>query len=144
MAYSEDDDLYSRIREESVAQLADELNREDFVSTLISEADEEIDLYLRKRYDVPLSTVPGIVTGWSSDIAAYKAYARKPGERPDKVKDDYKRVVKMMEDVRDGRMDLPIDKPDDAFASVVLTSGDDDVNNFGPGQTKSWQGGGWP
>jgi phage gp36-like protein len=93
--YCTQEDLENRIGEARVVQLADldgdGVADEAVVEAAIDKADELIDAYLRSRYIVPFTTVPGVVRDLSVDLALYflhQARRETIGERDRRSYDD--------------------------------------------------------
>lgn len=78
------------------------------VNEAIMQADALIDGYLAKRrYPLPLTPVPGVVTEWSRQIARY--YLHKDAitdERTGPIARDYRDALRMLQLVADGKFSL--------------------------------------
>lgn len=87
------------------------------VNKALTDADGVIDGYLSLRkptpYTLPLSPVPGIVTGWARAIARYKLNKDRVGtrEESDPVVRDYRDAIRFCELTRDGKFSLGADDP---------------------------------
>lgn len=77
MSYCTQQDLVDRFGQAELVQLTDRTNKPattidaDVVTRAIDDAASLVDGYLKKAYALPLSTVPGILTKISADIARY-------------------------------------------------------------------------
>jgi phage gp36-like protein len=77
------------------------------VDQAILRAGNLLDGYLRGRYVLPLSPVPGIMTNLAVDVAVYNLYKRKKkGAFPQAVADDYKNTLKLLENIQKGLIDI--------------------------------------
>jgi phage gp36-like protein len=129
MAYSTLTDILKVIPEVTVIQLTDDVAAnsvdEAKVDEAIALADGEIDTYVGVKYPVPLTApVPAIIRGISCDITIYKIYKRRLEEVPETRETSYRDAVKLLKEIRDGKMPLPIADVDPAasFASGVLVT----------------------
>ncbi len=76
------------------------------------EADWLIDGYLGKRYTLPLSNAPGILTTWARAIVRYKLHGdRLSTEGNDPIVRDYKDALKFLEQIAAGKFSLGIEDP---------------------------------
>lgn len=79
------------------------------VEESIKSADAEINGYLAKRYELPLSTVPENISKYSKDIALYNLFSRigiDQGERESIYSTRYKNSIRYLENVAKGVVDL--------------------------------------
>jgi len=77
------------------------------VAKAIADAGELIDGYLRGRYTLPLSPVPGLINTLAADVAIYRLYARRIKlTPPDGVVERYKNAQKILEQVQGGKISL--------------------------------------
>lgn len=77
------------------------------VDQAIADAGELIDGYLRGRYTLPLSPVPGLITTLTGDIAVYRLYARRVKiTPPEGVTERYKNALKLLEQIQSGKIAL--------------------------------------
>jgi phage gp36-like protein len=105
MAYSVLEDLVKMIPEEELAQLTTESGDDPdpaIVAEAISQADAEIDSYLGKRYQVPLSPVPPRVKALSVDLAIYHLYSRRSVAPPVR-RQNYEAAVAFLKQVAAGQ-----------------------------------------
>jgi phage gp36-like protein len=81
MSYCDIDDIKNDISEADLIQLTDDDNAgvvdEAKVTDAIADADSEIDMYLRGRYDLPLDPVPRILKKFSVGITIYYLHMRR-------------------------------------------------------------------
>ncbi len=133
----------TRIPEETLVQLTDDAGvgvvDQDVVTEAIAEADDLIDGYLRGRYQLPLTSVPKVLSGISASIAAFKLYGRRPEfDTPELVIKAHDAALKTLDQIRKGavRLGLPDldgveetgDKPDVSAPARVFD--DDSLENF--------------
>lgn len=102
------------------------------VNKAISDAGEMIDGYLRARYALPLSPVPGLISTLACDIAVYRLYARKVKlTPPEGVSERYKNALKQLEQIQKGGMTLgvadTVTPESDMDGISVNTSADDRI-----------------
>lgn len=112
MAYIDIDELKSLVPESVMCELSDdvaggEINF-DLVQTVINEACEEVDGYLRNRYTLPFANTPTLVKQCAKQIARYALYERRPEgfDLPSAVIEGRKVAVKNLEYIRDGKISL--------------------------------------
>ena len=81
------------------------------VDEAVVAADEVIDAHLRGRYTLPFEDTPPILKRISADIAIFHIYGRRPeGGLPDAINARYKTAVRMLESIRDGKLNLGDDE----------------------------------
>ncbi len=123
MPYTTQDDIIKRrIPEDDLIQLTDDNNLgavdADVVASVISEADELIDGYLRQRYDLPLASVPGFIAGVAIDLCAYSLYQRQPHvETPDSIIAGRRDALSLLKQIQRGELDLGLSSSDDTSGS---------------------------
>ena len=77
------------------------------IARAIDDAEAEIDGYLAGRYALPFTTVPPVLTRLSCDIALYHLFsARRGGGVIDDVRNRYKDVVRVLENISTGKITL--------------------------------------
>ncbi|MCE3004661.1 MAG: DUF1320 domain-containing protein [Xanthomonadaceae bacterium] len=82
------------------------------VSAVIAETDQFIDGFLARRYGLPLTGVPQILTAWARAIVRYRLRRNLDGdERSNPVVRDYRDAVKMLTLVSEGKFSLGVDDP---------------------------------
>ncbi|WP_321367590.1 DUF1320 domain-containing protein [uncultured Desulfuromusa sp.] len=119
MAYTTQDDIIKRrIPEDDLIQLTDDndLGGVDaaVVASVISEADELIDGYLRQRYDLPLASVPGFIAGIAIDLCAYSLYQRQPHvETPESIIAGRRDALALLKQIQRGDLDLGLSSSGD-------------------------------
>jgi len=102
---------------------------EGVLSMAVTNVEELVDGYLRGRYgegDKPMFTeVPSVLRGLAVNILRHELYIRRPeGDVPDPVKVAYANAVKVLEQIRDGRVTLgdAAGKPAPAPLEVMVRS----------------------
>lgn len=113
MAYSTLDDLKEIISEETIIELTDDQGLgvvdQAKVTKAITDADEEIDGYLRGRYELPFGTVPAIVNGLSANLTIFNLYCRRPEiELPQTLKMRYDNTIRTLERIQKGVISLGV------------------------------------
>nr|DAM25000.1 MAG TPA: head to tail adaptor [Caudoviricetes sp.] len=119
MAYCADSEVFAAIKEEAYNVLLGEEYIEDvnerkkrlqpLVEEAIEDADAEIDGYLAKRYDVPMSPAPKVLNKFSKDIAVYNLMSRIGIDESNRDKtylNRYNAAVKFLEGVAKGLIDI--------------------------------------
>lgn len=113
MAYATTQDLIDRFGEDEIRAVSDRADPpagaidQDVVAKAVSDASEEIDGYLAKRYALPIAgTVPAVLVQLASDIARLRLHRHIP---PDDVKDAYTRAVKRLQEIAAGDFILQLD-----------------------------------
>lgn len=79
------------------------IDRTYLISALI-DAQAIVEGHIGARYALPLSTVPQLIKTWIGDIARGRLY---PGGAPEGVEKASGQALRMLEHVRDGKMNLP-------------------------------------
>lgn len=121
MAYCTVEEVLAAIKESAYdALLGDEyiddveerkIRLSPFVQEAIADADAEIDGYLAKRYDVPMSPAPRVLNKFSKDIAVYNLMSRIGIDEQDRDKtylNRYNAAVKFLEGVAKGTISIGI------------------------------------
>ena len=79
------------------------------VNKAISDAGEMIDGYIRARYALPLSPMPGLIATLACDIVVYRLYARRTKlTPPEGVSERYKNALKLLGQIQKGEIDLGV------------------------------------
>lgn len=113
--YCSIDDIKKRIPETVLAQITDDVDGitvdENTVNKAISDAQSLIDSHLRGRYtSLPLSPTPTIINSVAVDICIYDLHSRRiTDELPEAIKDRYKNAVKVLENIRDGKLSIGVE-----------------------------------
>lgn len=114
MTYISIDELKALVPDGVMRELSDdvaggEINF-DLVQTVIVEACEEVDGYLRNRYTLPFANTPTLVKQCAKQIARYALYERRPEgfELPPAVVDGRKVAIKNLENIRDGKLSIGV------------------------------------
>lgn len=112
MVYCTLADLQKIVPEQDLIQLTDDAVpaaavNTDNVDRAIADAGELIDGYLRERYRLPLSPVPGLIGTLACDIAVYRLYARRSRlDPPEGVKERYKNALALLAKIQEGKLAL--------------------------------------
>ena len=80
-----------------------------YVEEAVADADAEIDGYLAKRYDVPMSPAPRVLNKFSKDIAVYNLMSRIGIDEQDRDKtylNRYQSAIKFLEGVAKGTINI--------------------------------------
>lgn len=113
MSYATQSDLEKYFGETEVLRAADRDGDgsadTDVVTTAITAAEEEIDSYVAVRYDLPLGTVPGILTRVCCDLAMYHLSINSLAMTEDK-ETRYERALKWLEKLSKGMVTLGVEE----------------------------------
>lgn len=90
----------------------------DVIDRVLSDADAQIDGYLKARYKLPLAATPPLIADLAQVIACWKLHRFDP---PQKVKDDYNEAIRSLKDISRGLMVLDVAglEPESSGASGV-------------------------
>ncbi len=107
-------DITKAVPEKDILQLTDDSGLgvidQVKVDDAISYADQLIDGYLRGRYPLPLTTVPGLIKNLSSDLALFHLYSRRIElEMPESMMAKYKNAIKLLEQIQKGLISIGIE-----------------------------------
>lgn len=109
MTYATLSDLVAQFGDREVLALTD---RNDdgvadsaLVASALQRASDTIDSYLSSRYPLPLTVVPSQLVDICCDIARYKLCGAEVTET-EPVRLRYKDALKMLEQIRDGKIDI--------------------------------------
>lgn len=121
MGYCTADDVRAMIKDDALNALIgneyidDPAEREAKIQPIIAQAmvdaDGEIDGYLAKRYPVPLTQIPQMITKLSKDIAVYNIFSRVGIDEsgPDKnYLNRYQAAIKFLQLVSTGQVEIGI------------------------------------
>lgn len=128
MVYISIDELKSLVPDSVMRELSDDIAggkvNTDLVQTIINEACEEVDSYLRNRYTLPFENTPTLIKQCAKQIARYALYERRPEgfELPPAVIDGRKVAIKNLENIRDGKLSIGVL---DALKNAKAILGDD-------------------
>ncbi|MCB6182316.1 DUF1320 domain-containing protein [Leeia sp. TBRC 13508] len=115
MDYATQGDMVNRFGSDEIVVLTDRarlgLIDAGVLAAAITTASQEIDTYLSRRYPLPLSSVPGILTGICCDIARYRLVGTSVNET-EAIRDRYKDAVRLLERISNGtaNLGLPIEQ----------------------------------
>ncbi|NLO90674.1 MAG: DUF1320 domain-containing protein [Elusimicrobia bacterium] len=136
MAYCIVGDLSGRLSTAELVQLTDDAftgaPNMDIIAQAISDAQEEIDGYLRGRYTLPLGSVPGLIKTIAVDLTAYRLYKRRKQLGSAELEELYKGAVSKLEKLQRGVITLPTETGAPAQPSAVLGN-KHGRKEFGPG-----------
>lgn len=107
MTYVTAADLANRIGQDELTRLADrdgdDVADTGVIDAAIAEADGIIDGYLAGRYDLPLSTVPPLLTSIACDLVVNGLH---PWGAPEDVRNRKNDALKMLQQIADGKLVL--------------------------------------
>ncbi len=127
MSYATQQQLVDRYSERMLVQLTDralpatgEIDP-DVIARALADTDATIDGYLKGRYQLPLASVPPLVTDLALQIAIYKLHRKTPDE---KIRKDYDDALRTLRDIANGvvRLDVAGVEPEASGASGVKTN----------------------
>lgn len=134
MAYCTQADLEDRYGERELIERTDRDNvppttvDTDVLDKAIADADAEINARLAVRYDVPLASPPLVLTRWACSITRFFLYQDLPRENP--IVQEYERVLKSLDQVAAGKLDLGPDADGDEPATTDAVQFSSDARDF--------------
>ncbi|MDF0377693.1 DUF1320 domain-containing protein [Methylophilus sp. YYY-1] len=109
MSYATQQDMVSRFGNREMVALTDRDNTGVIDASVLSggltAADNEINVYLAGRYDLPLASTPTIVRDFACDIARYRLCSSEVTETKE-IRDRYKDAVAFFTKVSRGEISL--------------------------------------
>lgn len=112
MTYATQADLVARFTETEIGQVADTDGSGEIDAALVAralaDADAEIDAALAGRYQLPLATVPPLLTRIACDLARFSLYT---DQVPQVVEMRQKNAVRLLSDIAAGRVSLGLATP---------------------------------
>lgn len=107
-----DDALNAIISDEYIEDAAErEQKIAGLIEDAIKDASNEIDGYLAKRYPVPLTNIPGVISKFAKDIAVYNLFSRMgidEGSREKNYLNRYKAATQFLTLLSEGKVDIGI------------------------------------
>lgn len=101
------------------------------ISACITDADDEIDGYLGKVFEVPLSTTVGLVNKLSTDIAIYNLYSRTKETIPETRQTRYENAIETLQGIVDGTISIGIEpQPDKTTTEGIQFNRDKDEDRI--------------
>lgn len=98
---------------------------DDVLDQAMLNAEGEVDSYIGTRYELPLPSVPTILTAFTCDIARYRLY---DDQSTDEVLRRYERAIAWLRDIAKGVVGLGIKLPDIApVDACAITSSREQV-----------------
>ncbi len=118
MGYATQQDMVDRFEESELISLTDSANTGTINAVVLgkalADADAEIEGYLVGRYQLPLASVPPVLTRIACDVARYYLY---DDHAPEHVRTRYEDARKLLEGIASGRVQLGL--PASAGAAPV-------------------------
>jgi phage gp36-like protein len=116
--YCTQQDLITRFGEEEIIDLTDkqylgEID-DDVVDRAIADTDALIDSYLGGRFKAALNPVPMVVNRLACDLVRYQLY---DDLAPEQVQNRHKDAIKILEQIRDGKMSIGLTEEGDKTPS---------------------------
>lgn len=135
MAYATQGELERLIAPAVLVQLADDNADGVADATVVAEAlewaDDQINAYCGSRYQVPFTTVPGVINKTAVDLALYHLYTRRSSaDVPPIRKERYEAAIRFLERAADGKVSLgvqPAPAEDEASQDSPKTTVDADA-----------------
>lgn len=111
------------------------------IDDAVTQAESLIDGYLAQRsYPLPLSPVPGLVSGWTRDIARYLLHKDRRGiEDSDPIVRAYRDALRFLELTAAGRFSLGAEDPVQNDPTALDVRFEATPNVFGRGQLRSFR-----
>lgn len=117
--YATIDDLIARYGEDELVELTDRADPPagtvdaTVADKALADASQEIDLYLRVRYALPLDTVPSVIGRVCCQIARYTLHVN---GAPEKVGKSYEEAIALLVKIARSTVELGIDAVEPASA----------------------------
>ena len=122
MAYCTADEVIGMLKSDMIGHIVgddyieDEAERIAAVRPLaesaVEDAQAEIDGYLAKRYDVPFTKTPKVISKFAKDIALYNLVSRKGVDESDREKTyltRYNAAIAFLTKVAEGKIDIGVE-----------------------------------
>lgn len=111
--YCDLDEIKSIIPQKDLINLTNDTTPADTVNINIVEdcaefADELINSYIRKRYQLPLKNVPKILSKIAADITAYRLYSRRSNKIPEQIQRNCEYAMDNLKLLKDGQIVLDV------------------------------------
>lgn len=133
MAYCTADEVMDAVKESAYDALLGDEYIEDleerkrrltpYVEEAVADADAEIDGYLARRYDVPMSPAPRVLNKFSKDIAVYNLMSRigiDEKERDKTYLNRYNSAIRFLEGVAKGTINIGTGDGGDTQAQAAM------------------------
>lgn len=122
MPYATTDDVMNRYKpiRTLFGSNSTDVSTVEVASVYVWAAQGLVDGYLGLRYQVPLTSVPPLVTQITADLSIHSILAEKLAEIPEFMDKRYDRCIKLLEQLRDGQLIL-------TSASVISSGGDNEA-----------------
>ena len=117
MTYCTLNDIKQLISEAELIQLTDDNDtgtiNESIVNSAISYAETTINGYISSRYTLPLSEIPELIKTFAVDLSIYRLHSRRfISDMPESLEIRYKNIIKELEKIQKGTINLNINEPD--------------------------------
>lgn len=137
MRYCTLQDMIDTYGEARLAELSDRVNMPattvdaGIVERAIDDAEAEINMYLAGRHNLPLASVPVMLTRIACDLAWYNLHTQVDDDHPAAVA--YKRRKQQLDGVSSGKLSLGLDEADTPVPTGNTVQVDVGRNDFGRG-----------
>jgi phage gp36-like protein len=109
MPYATQQDMVDQYGNDEVLVVADRDNDDTIdapvVSRALDDATDEINVYIAKKYSLPLPSVPGVLKRLCTDIAFYRLSSNAASYTEEK-RERYKDAIKTLEHIASGKASL--------------------------------------
>ncbi len=132
MSYSTREEVRAMLKDDALDAIIGDAYQEEpsakeelvapLIDSAIADADGEIDGYLAKRYNVPLSTIPKVINKFSKDIAIYNLFSRMGIEKDSDAEiylTRYNAAIKFLTLVAEGKVSIGTETEDPASAAAT-------------------------
>ncbi len=110
MAYCNKADVLRQLPAVQLNELLDDENDGSLIDArlagLCEQVQQEIDVYLRRRYALPLLDTPAALAAWAVDIVIYRLFARYAASIPESRQTAYRDAIRALGEVNAGKIDL--------------------------------------
>ncbi|MEI7475357.1 MAG: DUF1320 domain-containing protein [bacterium] len=123
-------DIQKQISKDTLIQLTDDNQTGETDTVIVDEAiiysETLIDGYLRGRYILPLTLVPGVIKIIAVDLSVFRLYSRRfQTDTPDAINEKYKNSIKMLEQIQKGIIALGIELKANISESAIFRTNKD-------------------
>lgn len=108
MSYAQIEDVFARYSpvETMVGGGIRDVSSAEVSSVYIADGESMVDLHMNQRYVVPLNPVEPVITQVTADLAIFNMLAERLPKVPDYMQARYDRSMRLLRDIRDGKMSL--------------------------------------
>ena len=126
MAYCTLTDIQKKLPLAQIIELTDDDGSGEVDATnlneAISRAEQEIDLFLGKVYDLPLDPVPTLVVSLASELVVYYLYTRTHENIPPARIWQYRNALSILQKIGQGELQIGVTPPEASYEGVSVSN----------------------